>query len=249
MKTEPTPDPTPTETPVEAPKPFVAASRQLSPLDQKILLHLPGLVVRKDLTNGLKQNAVVPTYVLEYLLGQHCATDDNEVIKAGLESVQKILAKHYVHRNQAQLVKSTIKEKGRHKVIDKLTVELNDKGGFYEAEFTNLGIKKVPISDDFVRRYPKLLVGGIWCITDVTYEVSEDTKVSPWQIDTLKPIQVAGVDFDQFLKARSQFTTEEWMDVLMQSMGFNPEMFGRRAKLLTLIRLRVHAKTTSIYKA
>src|SRR5271170_1181886 len=123
MKTEPTPDPTPAETPDEAPKPFVAASRQLVPLDQKILLHFPGLVVRKDLTNGLKQNAVVPTYVLEYLLGQHCATDDNQVIKAGLESVQKILAKHYVHRNQAQLVKSTIKEKGRHKVIDKLTVE------------------------------------------------------------------------------------------------------------------------------
>lgn len=115
--------------------------------------------MRKDLTNGLKQNAVVPTYVLEYLLGQHCATDDTAVIKAGLESVQKILAKHYVHRNQAQLVKSTIKEKGRHKVIDKLTVELNDKGGFYEATFTNLGIKKVPVTDDFVRRFPKLLVG------------------------------------------------------------------------------------------
>ncbi|WP_345786503.1 BREX system Lon protease-like protein BrxL [Prosthecobacter sp.] len=209
----------------------------MSPLDQKILQHFPGLVVRKDLTKGLKQNAVVPTYVLEYLLGQHCATDDNEVIKAGLESVQKILAKHYVHRNQAQLVKSTIKEKGRHKVIDKLTVELNDKGGFYEAEFTNLGLKKVPVSDDFVRRYPKLLVGGIWCITDVTYEVAEDPKASPWQIDTLKPIQVASVDYDQFLTARAQFTTEEWMDVLMQSMGFNPEMFGRRAKMLTLIRL------------
>jgi len=206
-------------------------------LDQKILRHFSGLVVRKDLTNGLKQNAVVPTYVLEYLLGQHCATDDQEVIKAGLESVQKILAKHYVHRNQAQLVKSTIKEKGRHKVIDKLSVELNEKGGFYEAEFTNLGIKKVPVSDDFVRRFPKLLVGGIWCITDVTYQVADDPKASPWQIDTLKPIQVASVDYELFLKARSQFTTEEWMDVMMQSMGFNPEMFGRRAKLLTLIRL------------
>jgi ATP-dependent Lon protease len=227
----------PVDAPAETTEPFVAAPRQLSPLDQKILKHFPGLVVRKDLTKGLKQNAVVPTYVLEYLLGQHCATDDNDVIKAGLESVQKILAKHYVHRNQAQLVKSTIKEKGRHKVIDKLTVELNDKGGFYEAEFTNLGIKKVPVSDDFVRRFPKLLVGGIWCITDVTYEVAEDQKVSPWQIDTLKPIQVAGVDYEQFLKARAEFTTEEWMDVLMQSMGFNPEMFGRRAKLLTLIRL------------
>jgi ATP-dependent Lon protease len=174
-------------------EPFLATPRPLTPLDQKILQHFPGLVVRKDLTKGLKQNAVVPTYVLEYLLGQHCATDDNEVITAGLESVQKILAKHYVHRNQAQLVKSTIKEKGRHKVIDKLTVELNDKGGYYEAEFTNLGLKKVPVSDDFVRRYPKLLVGGIWCIADVTYELAEDPKASPWQIDTLKPIQVASV--------------------------------------------------------
>ena len=233
MNSEPKPDPTPNE----SPEPFIAAQRQLSPLDEKILLHFPGLVVRKDLTNGLKQNAVVPTYVLEYLLGQHCATDDNEAIKAGLESVQKILAKHYVHRNQAQLVKSTIKEKGRHKVIDKLTVELNDKGGFYEAAFTNLGLKKVPVSDDFVRRFPKLLVGGIWCITDVTYDVPEDPKGSPWQIDTLKPIQVASVDYEQFLEARAQFTTEEWMDVLMQSVGFNPEMFGRRAKLLTLMRL------------
>src|SRR3954447_8366087 len=195
----------------ESTEPFVAPLRQLSSLDQKILLHFPGLVVRKDLTNGLKQNAVVPTYVLEYLLGQHCASDDPEVIKAGLESVQRILAKHYVHRNQAELVKSTIKEKGRHKIIDKLTVELNDRGGFYEAEFTNLGLKKVPVSDDFVRRFPKLLVGGIWCITDVTYEVVEDSKASPWQIDTLKPIQVAKIDFDEFLKARAQFSTDEWM--------------------------------------
>jgi ATP-dependent Lon protease len=222
---------------LETPEPLIAEPRQLSALDKKILLNFPGLVVRKDLTNGLKQNAVVPTYVLEYLLGQHCATDDVEVIKSGLESVQRILAKHYVHRNQAELVKSTIKEKGRHKVIDKLTVELNEKGGFYEAEFTNLGIKKVPINDDFVRRFPKLLVGGIWSITDVTYAVAEDPKASPWHIDSLKPIQVAKVDYEEFLKARAQFTTEEWMDVLMQSVGFNPEMFGRRAKLLTLIRL------------
>jgi ATP-dependent Lon protease len=209
----------------------------LSALDKKIVAHFPGLVVRKDLTHGLKQNAVVPTYVLEYLLGQHCATDNEDVIKSGLESVQRILAKHYVHRNQAELVKSTIKEQGRHKVIDKLTVELNERGGFYEAGFTNLGLKDVPVSDDFVRRYPKLLVGGIWCITDVTYEVAEDPKASPWQIDTLKPIQVAKIDLEEFLKARAQFTTGEWMDVLMQSIGFNPDMFSRRAKLLTLIRL------------
>src|SRR5688572_27678549 len=176
------------DTPLETQQPFEFAPRQLGDLDRKIVANFSGLVVRKDLTNGLKQNAVVPTYVLEYLLGQHCATDDPEVIKSGLESVQRILAKHYVHRNQAELVKSTIKEKGRHKVIDKLTVELNDKGGFYEAEFTNLGLKKVPVNDDFVRRFPKLLVGGIWCITDVTYEVADDMQKSPWQIDTLKPI-------------------------------------------------------------
>ncbi|GDX74932.1 ATP-dependent Lon protease [Cyanobium sp.] len=214
-----------------------AAPPAQSPLDQKILEHFPGLVVRKDLTTELKQNAVVPTYVLEYLLGQHCATDDPALISEGLESVRRILAKHYVHRNQAELVKSTIKERGTHKVIDKLTVELNDKGGFYEVEFTNLGLKKVPIDVDFVKRYPKLLVGGIWAITDVEYELPADPKASPWQISSVKPIQVAGVDHDEFLKARAQFTTDEWMDVLMQSVGFNPEPFTRRGKLLTLIRL------------
>jgi ATP-dependent Lon protease len=208
-----------------------------SALDQKILDHFPGLVVRKDLTTELKQNAVVPTYVLEYLLGQHCATDDPTLITEGLESVRRILSKHYVHRNQAELVKSTIKERGTHKVIDKLTVELNDKGGFYEVEFTNLGLKKVPIEVDFVKRYPKLLVGGIWAITDVEYELPTDPKSSPWQIAAVKPIQVAGVDHDAFLAARAQFTTDEWMDVLMQSVGFNPEPFTRRGKLLTLIRL------------
>ena len=208
-----------------------------SPLDQKILEHFPGLVVRKDLTTELKQNAVVPTYVLEYLLGQHCATDDPEQIKDGLESVRRILAKHYVHRNQAELVKSTIKDRGSHKVIDKLTVSFNEKAGFHEVEFTNLGIKKVPIDDSYVKRFPKLLVGGIWAITDVEYELPVDPKASPWQITGLKPIQVAGVDHDDFLKARAQFTTDEWMDVLMQSVGFNPEPFTRRGKLLTLIRL------------
>jgi ATP-dependent Lon protease len=211
--------------------------RSPSPLDRKILEHFPGLVVRKDLTTELKQNAVVPTYVLEYLLGQHCATDDPILIAEGLASVRRILSKHYVHRNQAELIKSTIKERGTHKVIDKLTVELNDKGGFYEVEFTNLGLKKVPIHVDFIKRYPKLLVGGIWAITDVEYELPPDPKASPWKISSVKPIQVAGVDHDEFLAARAEFSTDEWMDVLMQSVGFNPEHFSRRAKLLTLIRL------------
>ena len=229
--TDPTPEPSPSL------EELIAQPTTATGLDKKILEAFPGLVVRKDLTKGLKQNAVVPTYVLEFLLGQHCASDDPAVLKAGLESVQRILAKHYVHRNQAELVKSTIKEKGRHKVIDKLSVELNDKGGYYEAEFTNLGLKKVPVSDDFVRRFPKLLVGGIWCIVDVVYELPTDPKASPWSVDSLKPIQVAKVDYEEFLAARSKFNTDEWMDLLMQSIGFNPEHFTRRGKLLALIRL------------
>lgn len=208
-----------------------------SALDKKILEAFPGLVVRKDLTKGLKQNAVVPTYVLEYLLGQHCATDDPIAIESGLESVRAIIAKHYVHRKQAELVKSTIKEQGRHKVIDKVAVELNEKAGIYEARFTNLGLTKVPIPDDFVRRHPKLLVGGIWCITDVLYAVSDESTSSPWHIETLKPIQVSTAPLADYQKARKLFSTEEWMGLLLQSIGFNPEMFTRRGKLLQLVRL------------
>lgn len=223
--------------PVESVEALLQAPASLGPLDRKIVQHYPGLVVRKDLTKGLKQNAVVPTYVLEYLLGQHCATDDPDALRTGLEAVQRILSKHYVQRNQAELVKSTIKEKGRHKIIDKLTVELNDKAGIYEAEFTNLGLRRVPVPDDYVRRHPKLLVGGIWCIVDVAYAVAEDPKASPWQIETLKPIQVSRADYDAFVQARAAFSTEEWLAVLLQSIGFNPDMFSRRGKLLQLIRL------------
>ena len=219
------------------PEPLELTPAKLSDLDRKILEYFPGLVVRKDLTKGLKQNAIVPTYVLEYLLGQHCATDDTAALEAGLESVRKILAKHYVYRNQSELVKSTIKEKGNHKIIDKVTVELNDKGGYYEDKFSNLGLTKVPVPDDFVRRHPKLLVGGIWCITDLTYEITEDRKSSPWQIDALKPIQVSRIDFEEFVKARSHFTSHEWLGVLMQTIGFNPEALSRRAMFLFLLRL------------
>ena len=225
------------DTPFDPLEAAISTPVTLGALDRKIVADFPGLVVRKDLTKGLKQNAVVPTYVLEYLLGQHCATDDLDALKAGLESVQRILAKHYVHRNQAELVKSTIKERGRHKVIDKVAAELNDKGGFYEARFSNLGLSKVPIADDLVRRHPKLLVGGAWCITELTYEINEDPKASPWHIDSLKPIQVSGVDYGEYVEARTQFSTEEWMGLLLQSLGFNPEAFSRRGKLLQLIRL------------
>lgn len=209
----------------------------MTPLDQKINRHFPGLVVRKDLTKTVKGNAIVPSYVLEYLLGQHCATDDEASIQSGIETVKNILMKHFVHRNESELIKSTIKERGSHKVIDKITVELNDKAGVYEAQFTNLGLKRVQVESDYIKRHPKLLVGGVWCIAELSYQPGEDAKQEPWHLESLKPIQVAHVDVDQFLAARREFTTEEWMDVLLQSMGFNPEMFSRRGKLLLLVRL------------
>lgn len=209
----------------------------MNELDQKINTHFPGLVVRKDLVKTVKGNAIVPSYVLEYLLGQYCATSDEATIQTGIETVKEILAKHYVHRNEAGLVRSHIKEKGRYKVIDKISVDLNDKKDVYEAQFSNLGLKEVLVDSETVKKHPKLLVGGVWCIADLEYEFTEDKSASPWILSTLKPIQLSYFDFDGYVEARKQFTTNEWIDLLVQSIGFNPEMFGKRSKLTQLVRL------------
>ncbi|WP_340266612.1 BREX system Lon protease-like protein BrxL [Sphingobium mellinum] len=209
----------------------------MSTLDDKINEHFAGFVVRKDLVKAVKGNAIVPTYVLEYLLGQYCATDDEASIATGIETVKDILRKHYVHRSEAGLVQSTIKERGRYKVIDQVSVALNEKTDAYEAVFENLGIKRVAIDSATVKAHPKLLVTGIWCIAEVQYEFSEESRISPWIIDTLKPIQIARVDYDGYRETRDKFTTEEWIDLLMQSIGFDPSLFGRRSKLLQLLRL------------
>lgn len=209
----------------------------MTQLDDKINQHFAGLVVRKDLVKAVKGNAIVPTYVLEYLLGQYCATNDAATIQTGIDTVREILRKHYVHRNEAGLVRSTIKEKGRHKVIDRISVSLNDKDDVYEAEFANLGIKKVLIGSGTVKSHQKLLVGGVWCIADLEYEYTEDKSASPWILASLKPIQISRFDLDGYLEARRQFSTDEWIDLLIQSIGFNPQMFGKRNKLLQLIRL------------
>ncbi|MCK4827375.1 BREX system Lon protease-like protein BrxL, partial [bacterium] len=206
-------------------------------LQDKIIKYFEGKVVRKDLSKMIKGNAVVPSYVLEYLLGQHCAVFDKDIIEKGLEKVKNIIKEHYVHRNEAELVKSTIKEKGRHKIIDRVTVELNDKTGCYEARFSNLGLKRVLIETNYIKKHPKLLVGGVWCIIDMIYEYTEDTKQVPWSINTLKPIQVSHVDLDAYLESRKHFTSEEWIDILIQSIGMEPKMFNKRAKMLQLIRL------------
>lgn len=209
----------------------------MSQLDNKINESFAGLVVRKDLVKKVKGNAIVPTYVLEYLLGQYCATDDDVTIETGIETVKEILRKHYVHRNEAGLVRSNIKEKGRYKVIDKVSVSLNDKNDVYEAQFSNLGINKVLVDSNTIKQHPKLLVSGVWCIADVEYEFTEDRNVSPWILESLKPIQLSRFEFDSYLSAREQFNTEEWIDLLIQSIGFDPELFGKRNKLQQLIRL------------
>lgn len=209
----------------------------MNQLDLKINQHFPGLVVRKDLVKLVKGNAIVPSYVLEYLLGQYCATSDENSIQSGIQTVKGILRKHYVHRNEAGLVRSTIREQGRHKVIDKISVDLNEKRDVYEATFTNLGIKQVLVEPEVVKQHPKLLVSGVWCIADLEYLYTDDKNASPWLLDTIKPIQLSRFNIEEYLAARHRFTTEEWIDLLLQSIGFNPELFGRPSQLTQLVRL------------
>jgi len=206
-------------------------------LDEKLNKEFVGKVVRKDLVKAVKGNAIVPSYVLEYLLAQYCATDDEQTIKDGIESVKDILKKHYVHRNEAGLARSDIKELGRYKVIDKVSVELNVKKDAYEATFSNLGIKNVLIESDIIKKHPKMLVSGIWCISTIEYLPTEDASSSPWILSGLKPIQMSSFDHEEYLAARKNFTKTEWIDTIIQSMGFEPSQFGHRNKLLQLIRL------------
>lgn len=213
------------------------AAEQPSDLDRKINAHFPGAVVRKDLVRSVKGNAIVPSYVLEYLLGQYAASDDEATIQAGIDKVREILAQHYVHRNEAELVKSRIREKGRFRIIDKVSVTLNEKDDVYQASFASLGINGVLVDAGTVTANRKLLVGGVWCLCDIEYFHSDDSRIVPWILGSLKPIQMSSFDYEGYLIARAKFTTEEWIDLLIQSIGFNPEMFGRRAKLLQLIRL------------
>ena len=209
----------------------------MKPLDRKINDHFPGKVVRKDLTKLVKGNAIVPTYVLEYLLGQYCATDDENTIKEGIETVKRIISDHFVHRDEAQIVKSTIREKGSHRIIDKVSIKLNDREDQYEAFFANLGLGKIPISDDVIREHPKLLSSGVWCILTMGYVSTDEKKATPWVVEQIKPIQISNIDIQEFKSVRDQFTTDEWMDLLLQTMGLNPDEFTKRSKLLQITRL------------
>lgn len=206
-------------------------------LDRLLNERFAGRVVRKDLTKLIKEGANVPVYVLEYLLGMYCASDDDETIKAGLVTVKNILSENYVRPDEAEKVKSKIRERGSFKVIDKVTVKLNENRDSYEALLSNLGIKNAEIPDSYVREYEKLLVGGIWCIVTLQYRFEENSKASPFLVSELKPIQMPGLDMEELFSARKGFTEEQWIDTLLRSTGMEPTCFKERAKWHLLARM------------
>ena len=211
-------------------------------LQQKIMNAFIGKVVRKDLAFLVKGGLPVPTYVLEYLLGQYCASDDEEVINEGLEKVKQVIKNNYVHRAEAESVKGIIRENGKHRIIDKVTVVLNEKDDEYHANFANLGLSGVPIATEYVRKNPKLLSGnGVWCIVTIGYISGESIKVR-WEIQNLKPIQVSNIDLQEYIDQRQNFSTDEWIDFLMHTVGLNPEVMNRREKFITLARLLPHVE-------
>ena len=211
-------------------------------LQQKVMNAFVGKVVRKDLAFLVKGGLPVPTYVLEYLLGQYCASDDEEVINEGLEKVKQVIKNNYVHRAESESVKGIIREHGKHRIIDKVTVILNERNDEYNATFANLGLSGVPIGTEYVRKNPKLLSGnGVWCIVTIGYVSGEDVKVR-WEIQNLKPIQISNIDLEEFVEQRQYFTTEEWLDFMMHTVGLNPEPMNRREKFITLARLLPHVE-------
>ncbi|PAD85762.1 TIGR02688 family protein [Niallia circulans] len=207
-------------------------------LDKKLNNVFAGRVVRKDLTNLIKEGANVPIYVLEYLLGMYAATDDEDSIREGLERVKKILSENFVRPDEAEKIKSRIREYGQYSVIDKVTVALNPKIDTYEAEFSNLGLKGVPISSIYVKEFDKLLVGGIWCMVKIDYFYDEEVRNSnPFNVSSLQPIQMPNMDIDEVFEGRKSFTKDEWIDVLIRSIGMEPTQLEERVKWHLLLRL------------
>lgn len=207
-------------------------------LDKKALSEFSGRVVRKDLVHDIKSGANVPTYVLEYLLGQYCATDDEQALQEGVGTVKEILSKHYVRPDEAEFVKSEIRQQGRYRVIDKVSVTLDEDIDAYFGSFVNLGLNDVEVNEHLVSKHEKLLGGGIWAIVDLEY-IPENAggPGSLFGIDEFKPIQVSRMDLEEVKNGRSRFTRDEWRDLLLQSVGFNPVQFSDREKLLLLTRL------------
>lgn len=207
-------------------------------LNKKLRQFFDGKIVRKDLTKSIKEGANVPIYVLEFLLGQYCSSDDPEIIEEGVGTVKRILADNFVRPDEAQKVLSILRERGSYTVIDRITAKLNIKQDRYEAEFSNLGVSNILLSPSYVSDYDRLLVGGIWCIVQLEYMFDEEDKRSnPILVRKLTPIQMPHVDLDEYKDARAEFTTEEWMDVLLRSTGMESDKFSDREKWLLLARM------------
>ena len=204
----------------------------------KLQSNFAGKIVRKDLTKRIKEGANVPVYVLEYLLGMYCSSLDEDEIEAGVDTVKRILAENYVRPDEAQKIIAKLRERSAYTVIDRISVHLNIREDIYEAEFSNLGIKQVPIAESYVRDYERLLCGGIWCIVQMEYYYDEaDKHRSPFMIHKLTPIQMPSLDFEEVKAARAKFTDDEWIDVVLRSVGMEPLQLNKREKWLHLARL------------
>jgi ATP-dependent Lon protease len=215
------------------------AKDELGQVHQKLRDHFAGKIVRKDLTKKIKEGANVPVYVLEYLLGMYCSSQDEGEIEEGVENVKKILADNFVRPDEAQKILSVLRQHGSYTVIDKITVRLNIKKDNYEAEFSNLGLKAVPIEEEYPTKYDRLLCGGIWCIVQLSYEYVEEDKNNgiPIRVRKLNPIQMPHVDIDELKTGRKAFTKEEWIDLMLRSIGMEPSALEYRVKWLLLARM------------
>lgn len=208
-------------------------------IKDKLRQNFAGKIVRKDLTKKIKEGANVPVYVLEFLLGQYCSSDDPELIEKGVESVKHILADNFVRPDEAQKILSQLRQRGNYTVIDRITVKLDIKKDAYFAEFSNLGLRDVPIEEDYPAKFDRLLCGGIWCIIQLNYEFDDEDyrSVNPIQIAKLTPIQMPHIDIEELKAGRKAFSQEEWLDVMLRSTGMEPDALSEREKWLLLARM------------
>ena len=221
-------------------------------LDAKIVDNFPGKIVRKDLTAYMKRGANVPTFVLEYLLGMYCSTDDEEAIQIGLEKIRNVLSENYVRPDESEKIKSRIRENGQYTVIDKVSARLDEYKDIYIAQFTNLEIEPFVLPAEYARKYTKILTGGIWCLTKIAYQYETDDfeiddrkpsrkkrgpEDSPFRITSLKPIQMPNLDLDEIIKKRAEFTFDEWRDMILRSAGYEPEALEEKQKMHFIERM------------
>ena len=216
----------------------MAADDTREELRRKLRNNFDGRIVRKDLTKKIKEGANVPVYVLEFLLGQYCSSDDETIIEQGVQNVKRILADNFVRPDEAQKILSQLRKNGSHTIIDMVTVHLDMRKDVYLADFSNLGVKDIPIEDEYPQKYDRLLCGGIWCIVQLSYEfIEEDKKSAPIRINRVTPIQMPHVDLDEIRQGRKAFSKEEWLGLMLRSAGYEPESLTYREQWLLLTRM------------